>query len=156
MNCLDFQGLMIPYVNGELSYRQKEQFMEHVKTCADCRDELEIYYIILTSIKQMDEDGQLSDDFHAEYAGLLARTEAELAKRRKARLRRRIAFPVLVGAAVMFTGLKTSGGDPAAGKMVSNFEMKFRFSDNPRHRVIPPNLTEDKLAEIIEWMETRK
>lgn len=157
MNCLDFQGMMIPYINGELSDKQKEQFMEHIGGCADCKEELEIYYIILTSIKQMDEDSQMSDDFHAEYLKLLKRTEKELARRRKERIRRRIAFPMLVGAAVLLTGLSvTNGGPEQEYEEKSNFEMKFRFSENPRHRAVPPNVTEEKLAELMEWMEKKR
>ncbi len=45
MTCLEFQGLVIRYIKGELSYKEKEDFMEHLSVCEDCKEELEIYYI---------------------------------------------------------------------------------------------------------------
>lgn len=149
MTCLEFQGLMIRYINGELSYREKEQFMEHVETCEDCKEELEIYYIILTSMKQMDEDRQMSDDFHEDYLRHLTETRDELISRRKARVRRRIAFPMVVSAAMLFSGLSVSEGEPERpAEPPSTFEMKFRFYGEERHRMFDPELDEEKIMEL--------
>lgn len=154
MTCLEFQGLMIRYINGELSYKEKEKFMEHVESCADCKEEMEIYYIILTSMKQLDEDRQLSDDFHAEYLRHLKKTAEELASRRKARVRRRMAFPVVVGAAVLFTGLSITDTEEMRPPVEpSTYEMKFRFYGDERHRMFEPAVTEQKINELKKLWE---
>lgn len=179
MTCLEFQGLMIRYINGELSYKEKEQFIEHVSTCEECKDELEIYYIILNSMKQMDEDGQLSDDFHGDFLNQLTDTQRELILRKKGKIRRRVAFPMMVGATMVATGLNLptdatispEAGIPQEASMLqegvmaaseepvpkmlkkSTFEMKFRFSDEERHRMYEANITEQTLLDILENME---
>ncbi|MCX4316891.1 MAG: zf-HC2 domain-containing protein [Lachnospiraceae bacterium] len=151
MTCLEFQGLMIRYINGELSYKEKEPFMEHVAGCENCKEELEIYYIILTSMKQMDEDKQLSDDFHEDFLARLKRTRLELAARKRSKVGRRIAFPALVGAIVLLTGLELSGEEEP--ELNSRFEMKFHFYRNERHRMFTPNITEQKFLEMLEKIE---
>ena len=151
MTCLEFQGLMIRYINGDLSYKEKEQFMEHVAGCENCKEELEIYYIILTSMKHMDEDKQLSDDFHQDFLTRLKRTRAELAARKRSQIGRRIAFPVMVGAIVLLTGLELEGEEET--EIQSHFEMKFHFYRNERHRMSQPNITEQKILEILENLE---
>lgn len=149
MTCMEFQGLMIRYINGELSYKEREQFIEHAEACEECREELEIYYIILTSMRQMDADEQISDDYHQEYLDHLAETKNELIARKKASKRRRIAFPAVVGATVLFTGLSTSEGESGhpAGPS-SAFEMKFRFNMDERHRMYEPEVDEEILVKL--------
>ena len=150
MDCLEFQGKMIRYVNGELTFKEKEQFMEHVRSCDECRDELEIYYIILNSMRQMDEEVQLTDDFHGEYLAQLLRTEAELFVRKRSRARRRIALPVVVGATVLLTGLSREQNITTWNRSQSVYEMKFRFSEIERHRMYDKNVTDDILIELME------
>ena len=153
MDCLEFQGNMIQYVNGELSFKDKEQFMEHVRSCDECRDELEIYYIILNSMRQMDDEVQLTDDFHGEYLAQLLSTEAELFVRKRSRARRRIALPVVVGATVLLTGLSREQNVVTWDRNHSVYEMKFRFSENERHRMYDQNVTDEILFELMEKLD---
>jgi len=181
MTCLEFQGMMIQYINGELTYKEKERFIEHVSSCEECKDELEIYYIILNSMKQMDEDGQLSDDFHGDFLNQLSDTERELILRKRGKIRRRVAFPMMVGATMVATGvnlpsdaaLSPEGAVPQEASLVreavmmtseeqpvvvknlekSTFEMKFRFSDEERHRMYEANITEQTLLDLLENMK---
>lgn len=44
------------YINGELNQRELEKFIEHVKSCPSCYDELETHYTISEGIRYLEED----------------------------------------------------------------------------------------------------
>ncbi len=46
MDCVRAQKLIRPYLDGKLSDRELEEFLDHVETCPACHDELEIYFSI--------------------------------------------------------------------------------------------------------------
>ncbi len=66
MNCIQTQSMITPFINDELNIKELEQFLDHVFTCPDCMEEVEIYYTLLTAMKQLDEDKNLSGDFKNE------------------------------------------------------------------------------------------
>lgn len=150
MDCLEFQGKMIRYVNGELTFKEKEQFIEHVRSCDECRDELEIYYIILNSMRQMDEEVKLTDDFHGEYLAQLRSTENEIFIRKRSRARRRIALPMVVGTAVLLVGLSREQDQETWERKESIYEMKFHFSEQENHRMYENQVTDETLLKIME------
>lgn len=61
MTCKEAQALVIPYINQELTIDELEPFMEHIKTCKECREELEIYYIAMVGVRQLDTEGDISN-----------------------------------------------------------------------------------------------
>lgn len=44
--CKYFQNLIHAFENDKLSLKSRELFVEHLDNCKDCREELEIYYLI--------------------------------------------------------------------------------------------------------------
>lgn len=54
MNCKETQRLLIPYINGELEAGEEEAFVRHVRHCAECYEELEIYATVFAGIRQLD------------------------------------------------------------------------------------------------------
>jgi predicted house-cleaning noncanonical NTP pyrophosphatase (MazG superfamily) len=58
--------MITPFINDELNIKELELFLDHVFTCHNCREEVEIYYTLLTAMKQLDEDKSLSGDFKHE------------------------------------------------------------------------------------------
>lgn len=66
MNCTRAQSLITQFINGKLNIEKLEEFIDHVESCASCREELEVYYALLTAMKQLDEDKNLSEDFSLE------------------------------------------------------------------------------------------
>lgn len=67
MTCLTAQSLILKYINNELSGTQLEAFLDHIDSCDDCRDELQIYYIMFYGIKQLDDDSVSDYDFHRQF-----------------------------------------------------------------------------------------
>lgn len=56
MTCKEAERLVIPYINGQLTDEELEEFLEHTKSCADCMEELEIYFTIEAGIMQLDSE----------------------------------------------------------------------------------------------------
>ena len=57
MNCVRAQQLVKPYLDGLLSDRELEEFLDHVQNCQDCFDELEVYFSIYRTLDNVDEKG---------------------------------------------------------------------------------------------------
>lgn len=58
MNCQEAQSNVLNYINHKLNKEEIRRFIEHIRECDDCRDELEIYYITMVGMQQID-DGEL-------------------------------------------------------------------------------------------------
>ena len=60
------------YIDHTLSGRELEEFLEHVKSCRECYDELETYYIISVGMRYLEEENlesynipkMLQEDLH--------------------------------------------------------------------------------------------
>lgn len=61
ITCKQVENLVTPYINGELSDDQLEEFLEHLEDCPHCRDELETYYIVDVGLKQLDTESAIYD-----------------------------------------------------------------------------------------------
>ena len=55
MTCVEAEKMVIPYINDQLSVTELEDFIEHIKTCENCREELEIHYMVDVGLKKLDE-----------------------------------------------------------------------------------------------------
>ena len=49
MTCQEAEKLVVPYIKDELSPMELEEFIDHIKNCPNCREELEIHYPEKTS-----------------------------------------------------------------------------------------------------------
>lgn len=52
MECQEFRKCIPEFAAGKLKYKQAEEGLDHVRSCAACRDELEIYCIVEYGIKK--------------------------------------------------------------------------------------------------------
>ena len=57
MNCVKAQQLIRPYLEGTLSDRELEEFLDHIQGCQSCFGELEIYFSIYRTLSNVDEKG---------------------------------------------------------------------------------------------------
>lgn len=64
MTCREAEGMVMPYINGELTMEEQERFLNHVIDCEDCSDELEIYYTIQVGLEQLDNGLHRNNDIH--------------------------------------------------------------------------------------------
>lgn len=78
MTCRKAQSLITPFINDKLNLKEAEEFIDHVGSCAECREELEVYYALLTAMKQLDEDKNLSDDYSLELSAKLESVQEKI------------------------------------------------------------------------------
>lgn len=60
LTCKEAAKMVMPYIEEQLGDRELHRFIEHVKECPDCREELETYYIVYKGLMQLDEKEDLS------------------------------------------------------------------------------------------------
>lgn len=63
MNCQSAQSMVLNFINNKLDKEETKEFIEHIRDCKDCWEELEIYYVMLVGLKQLDEGEELAEDF---------------------------------------------------------------------------------------------
>lgn len=78
MTCIQAQAMITPFINNKLSIKELEEFLAHVHSCGGCREELEVYYALLTAMKQLDEDKNLSGRFSEELAEKLEKSHEKV------------------------------------------------------------------------------
>lgn len=61
MTCTEAEKMVEPYIHDKLSLMELEAFMEHIDTCENCREELEIYYMVDVGLRKLDEDSGTYD-----------------------------------------------------------------------------------------------
>lgn len=55
MTCMEAEKMVIHYIRDELSVAELEEFIEHIETCDNCMEELEINYMVDVGLKKLDE-----------------------------------------------------------------------------------------------------
>ncbi len=63
MNCMEARRMITPYVKGELSEKDLEQFLKHIEQCSDCMDELDIYFTVYQAMERLDAEDHPDYDF---------------------------------------------------------------------------------------------
>jgi hypothetical protein len=78
MTCNKAQSMITPFINNKLNLKEMEDFIDHISSCPVCKEELEVYYALLTAMKQLDEDRNLSSDFGIELDQKLERSKERI------------------------------------------------------------------------------
>lgn len=155
MNCTEFQKDMIPFINGTLPVRKCQEMLDHLADCSSCNDELEVYYIILTCVKQLDNDENISDNYHERYIDFIKETQADISRYYRRMVGHRIAFPVVTLFAVAVAGLSVKKPDsvttvtPDAETAFTDNDLILRFRFSDEHKFYEPNITAAKLLELL-------
>lgn len=108
MNCLEAQSHITAFVNDQLDMAMMEQFINHVNGCPDCREELEVYYTLLTAMKLLDEDKELSNQFSQELDNKIKSSADKIKRKKKARIRKRFYLFALAFGFVIVTSLSVT------------------------------------------------
>lgn len=106
MNCVDAQRLIVPFINDELNMEQLEEFIHHVHTCPDCMEELEVYYVLLAGMKQLDEDKELSTNFNQDLKDLLNLSEDRIIHEKFLHIRKRIVLIILIAVVAIVSSFR--------------------------------------------------
>lgn len=60
--CKNYQKMIKDYDKGRLSLKQEEAFINHILHCDDCKEELEIYYIVSYGLDEDYNENKLSPE----------------------------------------------------------------------------------------------
>lgn len=64
MKCREVQKLLIPFIDDKLSVQELDAFLLHMDSCENCREEYDVYYIMLMGMRYLESDsaGELKMD----------------------------------------------------------------------------------------------
>ncbi len=141
MTCDRAQKLITPFINDELDNEELEDFINHVNTCSECYEELEVYYTLLTAMKQLDDEERISDDFKLQLSTKLERAEEKIIHKRFSRYRKRSILILLVIAMGLLLGLQNNFISREDENLVTDSDFKLRMQFNSeRYQVIEEDL----------------
>ncbi|MBQ3583816.1 MAG: zf-HC2 domain-containing protein [Lachnospiraceae bacterium] len=75
MNCEEFLKLVPDFIEDSLEEHHYDGFIRHAKECSDCKDELEVHYMIRVGLERIDEDSTKSFDIRSELQNQLLQYE---------------------------------------------------------------------------------
>lgn len=91
----------MPFIDSKLSMEQLEEFMQHIRSCPDCMEELEVHYILLTGMRRLDADKELADNFHEDFIEMLNENEEKIVHYKFNHIRKRIILILVISAAAI-------------------------------------------------------
>lgn len=105
MECKRAMELMTQFINAQLDAEDVQAFLDHIDSCPECREELEVNYSLMTAMKQLDEDTDLSDNYIEELNQKIETCYLDELKRKRSCIRRRIVLGVVIVLLVLQSGI---------------------------------------------------
>ena len=105
MDCKRAMELMTQFINDQLDAEDVQAFLDHIDSCPECREELEVNYSLMTAKKQLDEDTDLSDNYIEELNHKIETCYLDELKRKRSCVRRRILLGVVVVLLLFMNGI---------------------------------------------------
>ena len=78
MECKEAEKLIRKFIDDELDYRESIQFMEHVKECGNCKEELAIQFLVSEGMANLEEG--VAFDLQGELERRMERVEKRMAR----------------------------------------------------------------------------
>lgn len=89
MDCRETQSKIINFIDDQLDEEEILEFINHIRNCKECFEELEINYIMLVGMRQLDDGEELTADFQKRLKDELGdRYDEIIRKKNKRRLAR--------------------------------------------------------------------
>ncbi|MDO4345701.1 MAG: zf-HC2 domain-containing protein, partial [Eubacteriales bacterium] len=95
MDCKTAQQKIMPYIERKLSDREMEDFIDHIRGCEACSEELEVYFTIFYALEQLEREEQGNYDIHKLLEKNLDAAEKKIRNHAIMRFYRRLIFGVL-------------------------------------------------------------
>lgn len=128
MNCMKAQSMITPFINNKLSLNEAEEFIDHVGSCQDCKEELEVYYALLTAMKQLDEDKNISSDFTQELNLKLERTREKIFHAKFTYYRKKVILVLTILVVAFFLSISYAGNTEEEKVVTeSDYRIRYRF-----------------------------
>lgn len=136
ISCMEAQGMITSFIGDTLDSKQLEQFLHHINHCEDCEEELEVYFTLLTGMKQLDEDKNLSPDFHIALRNRIRKAEERVIRNKIDYMKKRvILFSVILVSAFLCS--RDSRNSIENKKMIekSNFQLKYYYFEGKKTKL---------------------
>lgn len=105
MECKRAMELITQFINEQMNPEETEAFFSHIDSCPECREELEVTYSLMTAMRQLDEDTDLSDNYIEELNQKIENCYLEELKRRRSCARRRVVLGAVVFLLILINGV---------------------------------------------------
>ena len=96
MTCREAQSCIVPFIEDKMDDERMEQFLHHIENCSECYDELEVYFIVFSGIRQLDNDQEDISDFKGELKKYIQSKKEKYHKKHKRSLWIRVSMAASV------------------------------------------------------------
>ena len=86
VSCYEIRQKIKSYIKEEMELPEACEFVNHVRNCKECREELEAFYAFSSALQQIDYKDDVKGNFFLNIEKRLERTEAAAAKAKKEHL----------------------------------------------------------------------
>lgn len=76
MTCKDVEKLIPIFIKDELNYRELEQFIDHIESCPECKEEMSIQFLINEGMVRLEEGSAF--DLNLELRNLMELSKAKI------------------------------------------------------------------------------
>ncbi len=146
MNCMKAQSMITPFINNKLNLNETEEFIDHVGACPDCREELEVYYALLTAMRQLDEDKNISSNFGQELNQKLERAKEKIFHAKFTYYRKKVILVLTILLVAFFLSIRYSGNTEEE-RVVTKSEYLLRYRYLPQQGSVNEQLLQNYLRE---------
>ena len=56
MECQEADRMVIRYIENKLSRDELKEYLEHIRTCPSCMEELETFFIVKNAMEELNKD----------------------------------------------------------------------------------------------------
>ena len=102
MTCLEAQSNIMAFIEKKLPDDVIPGFVKHMRYCKNCREELEIYYVMLIGLKQLDEGEELAADFKEKLQNEVDSRYLEIEKNSKRKYAAKIVIVLTIAAMLIW------------------------------------------------------
>ena len=106
MTCIEAQAMITPFIQDNLNMEQMEEFLQHVNHCSACMEELEIYYAVLTAVRQLDADKDLPDNYLEDLKKKLVKSAEQIRHAKRMKVRRRFMLLATILCFAVFSSIQ--------------------------------------------------
>lgn len=78
MECKEAEKLIRKFIDDELEYKESVQFMEHIKECENCKEELAIQFLVAEGMANLEEG--VTFDLQGELESRMKKEEKRMAR----------------------------------------------------------------------------
>ncbi len=130
MTCSKAQSMITQFINNKLNLTETDEFINHVSSCKECREELEVYYALLTAMRQLDEDKTLTSDFNQELNEKLEQAKERIVHARFTYFRKKIILILTILFLALFISMRYAVTSEEEHNVTqSEFRIRVPFDD---------------------------